>query len=59
MNAAVLHTINQPPHFEQFPEPVAEESEGALRIDTERVPLDEVENAWHREQQGRRAVIIP
>jgi len=23
MNAAVLHTINQPPHFEQFPEPVA------------------------------------
>src|SRR5260370_9149981 len=32
---------------------------GALRIDTERVPLDEVENAWQREQQGRRAVIIP
>lgn len=32
---------------------------GALRIDTERVPLDEVENAWHQEQRGRRAVIIP
>ncbi len=32
---------------------------GALRIDTERVPLAEVENAWHREQHGRRAVIIP
>jgi NADPH2:quinone reductase len=32
---------------------------GALRIDTERVPLGEVENAWQREQQGRRAVIIP
>jgi NADPH:quinone reductase-like Zn-dependent oxidoreductase len=32
---------------------------GALRIDTEQVPLDEVENAWQREQQGRRAVIIP
>lgn len=32
---------------------------GALRIDTERVPLDEVENAWHQEQYGRRAVIIP
>jgi len=31
----------------------------ALRIDTERVPLDEVENTWQREQQGRRAVIIP
>ena len=32
---------------------------GALRIDTKRVPLDEVENAWQREQQGRRAVITP
>ena len=30
-----------------------------LRIDTERVPLGEVENAWHQEQHGRRAVIIP
>jgi NADPH2:quinone reductase len=32
---------------------------GALRIDTERVPLCEVENAWHRERHGRRVVIIP
>ncbi len=32
---------------------------GALRIDTETVPLREVENAWRREQHGRRAVIIP
>jgi len=32
---------------------------GTLRIDTERVPLCEVENAWHQEQHGRRAVIIP
>jgi hypothetical protein len=32
---------------------------GTLRIDTERVPLGEVENAWHQEQHGRRAVIIP
>jgi len=32
---------------------------GALRIDTEGVPLREVENAWHREQHGRRVVIIP
>src|ERR1700722_17120580 len=30
-----------------------------LRIDTEGVPLGEVENAWHQERQGRRAVIIP
>ncbi len=32
---------------------------GTLRIDTERVPLGEVENAWHQEQHGRRVVIIP
>src|SRR5216684_4953335 len=32
---------------------------GTLRIDTERVPLDEVENVWNQEQHGRRAVIIP
>ena len=32
---------------------------GRLRIDTVRVPLGEVEIAWHQEQQGRRAVIIP
>ncbi len=32
---------------------------GTLRIDTKRVPLCEVENAWHQEQHGRRAVIIP
>jgi len=32
---------------------------GRLRIDTERVPLGEVEDAWHQEQHGRRAVIIP
>src|SRR6516164_2798065 len=32
---------------------------GALCIDTEGVPLREVENAWHREQHGRRVVIIP
>jgi NADPH:quinone reductase-like Zn-dependent oxidoreductase len=30
-----------------------------LRIDTERVPLREVEDAWQRDQHGRRTVIIP
>jgi NADPH:quinone reductase-like Zn-dependent oxidoreductase len=34
-------------------------STGKLRIDTERVPLREVEDAWQRDQQGRRTVIIP
>ena len=32
---------------------------GALRIDTERVPLGEVEDAWQRDQHGRRIVLIP
>jgi NADPH:quinone reductase-like Zn-dependent oxidoreductase len=32
---------------------------GKLRIDIERVPLSEVEEAWRREQHGRRVVIIP
>jgi len=32
MNAAVLHTINQPPHFEQFPEPIAAEIEAIVHV---------------------------
>jgi len=32
---------------------------GKLRIDTERVPLSEVEDAWQRDQHGWRTVIIP
>ena len=32
---------------------------GDLQIDTERVPLADIENAWEREQRGRRLVIIP
>jgi len=29
-----------------------------LRIDTERVPLSEAENAWRQERHGQRLVII-
>ncbi len=32
---------------------------GALKIDTERVPLAEVESAWGRNWEGRRAVLVP
>jgi NADPH:quinone reductase-like Zn-dependent oxidoreductase len=32
---------------------------GKLRIETERVPLSEVESAWGREWHGRRPVLIP
>jgi len=32
---------------------------GTLRIDTVRIPLADVEDAWPRDYQGRRAVLIP
>jgi NADPH:quinone reductase-like Zn-dependent oxidoreductase len=34
-------------------------AQGILRIDTERVPLADIETAWDRDQQGRRFVIVP
>ncbi len=46
--------------FEAFPEMWALAAEGKLRIDTERVALTDVENAWQRKDpQGRRLVIVP
>jgi NADPH:quinone reductase-like Zn-dependent oxidoreductase len=32
---------------------------GELTVDTERVPLAEVESSWQRDSQGRRLVIVP
>jgi NADPH:quinone reductase-like Zn-dependent oxidoreductase len=32
---------------------------GAVRVDIERVPLERVGEVWHREQGGRRPVLIP
>ena len=32
---------------------------GELHVDTERVPLAEIEKVWGRDQQGRRFVVIP
>lgn len=32
---------------------------GELQIDLERVALADIEQAWQRDQQGRRIVIIP
>ena len=41
-------------------EVMARGARGELRIDTERVPLSEIESAWQRkEQSGRRIVVIP
>jgi NADPH:quinone reductase-like Zn-dependent oxidoreductase len=38
---------------------MAHAATGELGVDTERVPLEDVENAWQRDSQGRRLVIIP
>jgi NADPH2:quinone reductase len=46
--------------FETFPQVWALAVSGKLRIDTEPVPLAEIENAWRRSDlSGRRLVIIP
>ena len=34
-------------------------SKGDLHVETERIPLSDVEEAWQRDQQGRRFVVIP
>jgi NADPH2:quinone reductase len=34
-------------------------AKGALRIDTQKVPLADIENAWQHDQPGRRLVVMP
>ena len=58
----ILGTAGIPPRdvlVEAFQRVIACAAKGELRIETERVPLAEIENAWQREQAGRRLVIIP
>ena len=38
---------------------MARAATGELQIDTVRVPLPEIEDAWQRDQRGRRFVVIP
>jgi NADPH2:quinone reductase len=38
---------------------MANVASGALRIDTERVPLADIKEVWDRDQRGRRMVIAP
>jgi len=45
--------------FEAIQRVLAHAASGELRIETERVPLAEIETAWGREQRGRRFVVIP
>jgi NADPH:quinone reductase-like Zn-dependent oxidoreductase len=43
---------------EAFHQVMAYAAKGELHIDTERVPLADIENAWQRDQPGQRLVII-
>jgi NADPH:quinone reductase-like Zn-dependent oxidoreductase len=42
-----------------FPKLLDLAARGELRVDTEQVPLADVEGAWRRDQEGRRLVVVP
>jgi NADPH:quinone reductase-like Zn-dependent oxidoreductase len=57
----ILGTAGIPPGnvlLEAFEQVMAHAAKGELHIDTERVPLADIENAWQRDRPGRRLVII-
>ena len=58
----IMGTAGIPPRpvlAEAFQQVMAYAAKGELQIDTERVPLAHIENAWQSDQSGRRLVIIP
>jgi NADPH:quinone reductase-like Zn-dependent oxidoreductase len=58
----ILGTAGIPPRsvlLEAFQKVMAHAAKGELHIETERVPLANIEEAWERERPGRRLVIIP
>jgi len=57
----ILGTAGIPPRevlLGAFQQVMAYAAKGELQIDTERVPLADIENAWQREASGRRLVIM-
>jgi NADPH:quinone reductase-like Zn-dependent oxidoreductase len=58
----ILGTAGIPPHnilVDALQQVMAHAACGELRVETERVRLTDVENAWLRDPQGRRLVIMP
>jgi NADPH2:quinone reductase len=58
----ILGTAGIPPWHvlrEAFQQVMNHAASGTLRIETERVPLAEIEDAWERNVQARRLVVIP
>ena len=56
----ILGTAGIPPRnilVDALQQVMAHAASGELRIETERVPLADIENAWQRDQQSRRFVI--
>ncbi len=58
----IMGTAGIPPReilFDALQQVMARAASGELQIDTLRVPLAEIEDAWQRDQRGRRFVVIP
>ena len=58
----ILGTAGIPPWdvlTEAFQQVMNHTASGQLRIETERVPLAEIEDAWERDVHTRRLVVIP
>ena len=58
----ILGTAGIPPRnvlLEAFQQVMAHAAKGELHIETERIPLADIEKAWQRDQPSRRLVIIP
>ena len=58
----ILGTAGIPPRdvlVDALQKVLAHAARGDLSIDTERVPLADVEKAWQGEPQGRRLVVVP
>jgi NADPH:quinone reductase-like Zn-dependent oxidoreductase len=58
----ILGTAGIPPRnilVDALQQVMTHAASGKLRIETERVPLANIEDAWQRDQQGRRLVVIP
>ena len=58
----IMGTAGIPPRdvmVKAFQQVMAHAAKGELQIDTEKIPLAEIENAWQGNQPGRRLVIIP
>lgn len=58
----VMGTAGIPPRnvlIDALRQVMAHAANGELRVETERVPLSEIESAWEREQSGPRLVVVP